>query len=160
MRPRDLRGPRGFSLIELVVVLAVAGITLGIAVAAFGFFRDATAARRAAETFSRDLTMARGVAVRERSAVSIVFDEAERSYVVRTAAGREIQTRDFGRGGEIPLSEIALEFPGDSLTVSGRGVVLFGAMAGPLGVARFRAGSREYFVQFNALAATRIDIFN
>jgi len=154
-----LRGRSGFSLIELVVVLLVTSVTLGIGIASFQAYYNSSATRRAAELFVHDLATARATAIRERSSVTIAFNEAARSYEIRTSEGRLLLARSFAPGSEISLTVLALEVAGDSIVFSPRGVVDLSGVVGSLGVARFEAGERSAFATFNALGAAEVEGF-
>jgi type II secretion system protein H len=147
---------RGFSLIEMVIVLVVAALTMGVAVNSMRDYSQRTAARRAADVFARDLQIARATAIRERNTVVIDFDEAGLSYVVRTSAGRIVNTRAFGAGGEIRLQAIDLALDGDSVPFSARGIATLAGAVGSLATATFTVGSHEYEVSFSALGASEV----
>ncbi|MEQ1919385.1 MAG: type II secretion system protein, partial [Elusimicrobiota bacterium] len=67
---------RGFTLIEVLVVLTLVGIGLTYASLTFGGYFQRIAAQRAAQVFAQDLTMARNWATRGRRAVVIRFYES------------------------------------------------------------------------------------
>ena len=85
----------GVTLLEMTTVLVLAGVTLGFGSLAFGDYYKRTAARRAAQVFAQDLTLARTTAVRIRETVVIQFNEDTRSYVVETGSV-ELSARRFG----------------------------------------------------------------
>lgn len=149
----------GFSLLELVIVLVIVGVTLGIGMVGYRSYQEGTAARRAAEVFAMDLSVARSSAVRERRPVTVIFDEANLSYRIQTSEGRVIRVRDFSPGGEIRVGAISLDLDGDEVVFNGRGIADLAGASGSLGRARFQAGSGRYEVQFNALGTARIEPF-
>ena len=53
------RGARGFSLIELTVVLILASVTLGMGIGGLSGYRQRVAAHHAAQLFVLDLSLAR-----------------------------------------------------------------------------------------------------
>lgn len=95
--------------------------------------------------------------MRGRQAVSVVFDEGNRSYVVRRITGDSIVLRGFSNGEDIVLSGIDLQMPGDSLVFDSRGIVDLSEISDPLGRAVFQSGTRSYDVWFNSMGATRLD---
>src|SRR5688500_15058776 len=111
------------------------------------------AARRAAQVFSRDLALARSMAVRGREKVTIHFYESTKWYEVNTASGRTLATRRFGADGDVSLNSVAFDQPGDSLVFSSRGV---GTISGSLGTASFSAGGITYQVSFNGIGASQV----
>jgi prepilin-type N-terminal cleavage/methylation domain-containing protein len=148
---------RGFSLLEMAVALVVVAVITGLSVLSFGEYSRRTAARRAAEVFGRDLAVARATAVAERTPVAVVFDEAAGSYLIRTAGGDVLVSRNFGSGGEIPLSSIDLEVDADSVIFSERGILDFTGIPGSLAAALFQAGDRTYRVSFNATGMAEVE---
>lgn len=147
----------GFSLLELVVVVVIIAVMLAIAGASFTDWRDRSAARRAAQVFARDLSMARSTSARGREEVVIRFFETSRWYTISTSSGREIVRRRFGTREEVPLSAIDLQMPGDSLVFDVRGMVDLSGVAATLGEARFASGPVVYQVAFNSLGTSRVD---
>ncbi len=146
----------GFTLIELLVVLVIAAVTLAIVAVTFNRYLDRTAARRAAELFSQDLSVARGWASRSRQRVVLDFDEGGKSYRIRVQAGDTLVSRSFDGDSEIPLSSLDLQFTGDTVAFDGRGVADLSGAGGPLGRAVFTAGSTTYAVSFNSLGSSRV----
>jgi prepilin-type N-terminal cleavage/methylation domain-containing protein len=144
----------GFSLLELMVVLIISAVLLAIAAITFTDYNERSSARRAAQVFAGDLTLARSMAVRGREIVTIKFDEGSMWYTVTTATGRELARRRFGATGEVTLSAVSLDLTGDSLQFSTRGVGNLGAAT--LGSAVFSAGSIGYQVQFNSMGASTV----
>jgi len=141
----------GFTLIELLMVIAVLGIVLLLGVESWRRYRVAAAVDRAVPTISADVGLARSVAVRRRSPVSVVFDEAGRSYAVRVeATGDTVVTRRFGEGSEVLLSALELA-PGSSLTFDARGL-----LAGGSATIRAAREDVEQLIELNATGRSRI----
>ena len=150
----------GFSLLELLVVMLIVGVTVGIGVMGYRTYAENTAARRAAEVFAMDLSLARSAAVRERRPVTVEFDEANLVYRIETGEGRLVRMRDFSAGGEIRLGSIALVDPaGGVFEFSPRGHADLSGTGSGLGMARFVAGGGRYQVTFNALGTSRVEPF-
>ena len=75
------REARGFSLIELTVILLLAGVALGLGTGTLSKYKQRVAAQRAAQLFVGDLSLARAHAVRGRESVVIRFFESSRSLL-------------------------------------------------------------------------------
>lgn len=67
------RARRGFTIIELVVTLALFGVLLGLGVPAFTIFIQNTQIRNAAETVMTGLTQAKSEAIRRNTPVRFQF---------------------------------------------------------------------------------------
>lgn len=151
---------RGFTLLELLIVVVLAGVTLGFAGLTFSGYFQRSSARRAAQVFARDLTLARSTAVRAREKVVLRFYPSTRWYqIVTQASGTEIVRRRFGVNADIDLSEIDLRFRGDTMVFNMRGVIDFANQenTGSLGLATFTAGTTEYGVSFNTMGASKVE---
>jgi prepilin-type N-terminal cleavage/methylation domain-containing protein len=148
----------GFTMIELAVVIAVAGIVVTLGTLTFsGYFRR-NSARRAAQVFAQDLVAARSFAVRSQEPVVIRFYEGSLWYEVEAqSSAEEIARRRFGGEADIDLSGVTLDTDGDSLVFSARGVADMSGAAGSLGTATFSSGDVTYTVSFNGMGASKID---
>lgn len=141
-------------MLEMSIVLVIGLVLLSITVGTMTHYNERTSARRAAQVFARDLTLARSTAVRGRETVTIQFYESAKWYSVTTATGRELARRRFGATQEVPLSAVAVDLAGDSVRFSNRGV---GNLSGStLGTATFTAGNVAYQVQFNSMGASKV----
>ncbi len=81
---------RGFTLIEIVVVLVILAITALLAVPVFGTAADMQV-RSAADKIAADLDYAKGLAVTRQKPYTLVFFPSEEKYQVQDAAGAEIK---------------------------------------------------------------------
>jgi len=154
----DGRAGSGFTLIELVVVLSISAVVVTMGTLTFSGYFQRSSARRAAQVFSQDLVAARSFAVRSQDPVVIRFYESTRWYeVVVQSSSAEIGRGRFGSGGDIELSDIALDVAGDSLVFDGRGMADMSGAGGALGTARFSSGATTYTVSFNGMGASKID---
>ena len=152
------RGRRGYTLLELVIVLVVMSVVTTFGVLSFSGYFQRTAAQRAAQVFARDLTMARGWATRGRRAVVIRFYESAMRYeVVEQSTGTQVAVRRFGTNADIDLSAVSFDFAGDTVVFDSRGAADLSGAAGPLGVATFSSGAASYTVSFNSMGASKID---
>jgi prepilin-type N-terminal cleavage/methylation domain-containing protein len=73
----------GFTLLELVIVLAVAGILLGLAVPRLFALRDRSAVRSAINEVGESFSVARDAAITQRTSAAVVFDTAAGTVEVR-----------------------------------------------------------------------------
>lgn len=147
-------------MIEILMVLVVVGITLSFAGLTFSGYFQRSSARRAAQVFAQDLTLARSSAIRAREAVVIRFFEATRWYqIVALGSETELVRRRFGVNGDIGLSSIDLVFRSDTVVFSPRGIADLANIqgVGSLGEARFALGATEYSVFFNSMGASKVE---
>lgn len=150
----------GFTLLELTIVLILAGLTLGFAALSFGSYFQRSSARRAAQVFARDLTLARSSAMRAQEAVVIRFFESSRWYqVVALDSGTELVRRRFGVNADVDLSAIDLLFRGDTVVFNSRGIADLSNIqgGGTLGEAEFESGTVTYGVSFNSMGASSVE---
>lgn len=151
-------GGLGFTIIEVVVVLALIAIALTFAMVAFSGYFQRVSAQRAAQLFAQDLTLARMWAVRSREPVVIRFYEASLWYEVETEnTATEVARRRFGTDADIDLSAVSLDFAGDSVVFDSRGIADLTGAGGSLGTATFSSGAVSYTVSFNSMGASKID---
>lgn len=149
---------RGFTVVELIIVLTLTGIMMSLAGVTVGRYFGRSAARRAAQVFAHDLTQARMFAVRSREPVIVRFYEGTLRYEVVTRDGdTELMARRFTGGSGLDLSALVLDVDGDSLVFDRTGAVDLGGAPGPLGTARFEAGDASYTVSFNGLGASKLE---
>ena len=85
----------GFTVIETVAVLVVAGILLSIAVPRFSSVRDASAVRASMTDLGAAFSAARQMAVTRRTTVSVVLDTAAGEVLLR-AEGRILLRHALG----------------------------------------------------------------
>ena len=151
------RGARGFSLLELTVVLVIGGVMMAIGSAALSGYSQRTAAHRAAQLFGRDLSLARAHAVRARRSVVIRFSESSRWYSISTIpTGTELIWRRFNEDADISLAGIDLEMLGDTVFFTSRGIADLSGASGQLGIATFSSAGATYIVSFNSLGASMV----
>lgn len=147
----------GFTVLELLVVLLLASVTMGGVGLAFSRYSARASARQAAEIFRQDLRLARSWAAGSKRPVTVRFSEAGLRYVIRIQGGDTLLVRSFGPGAEIRLTSLDLRLGGDSLAFDSRGVAhLSGAPSGT-GEALFSAANSTYAVRFNSLGLARVE---
>jgi prepilin-type N-terminal cleavage/methylation domain-containing protein len=151
-------GRRGFTLLELAIVLTISATLLGFAALTFGSYAQRTSAQRAALVFVRDLALARSTALRSRESVVIRFYEGSRWYQVSTVeTDTEVTRRRFGVNADVDLAGIDLRMPGDTLVFGPNGMADLSDASGSLGEAWFSAGAIEYSVLFNSMGAAKVE---
>lgn len=152
------RGAGGFTILELTIVLVLAGLTLAVAGLTFGGYFQRSAAQRAAQLFAQDLTLARTTAVRTREAVVIRFYESSRWYEVEVQSSAvELTRRRFGTNADIDLSAISLSLTGDSVVFNARGMADLSGAGSALGSATFSSGDNSFTVSFNSMGASKVE---
>jgi type IV fimbrial biogenesis protein FimT len=113
---------RGFSLIELLIGLALIGILSVMAVPAYQFWIKNVQIRNAAEGVLNGLQLARAEAVRRNALVQLIFATATGSgWTISTVVGgTEIQARSANEGSESALVTIT-PLGADRITFNGMG---------------------------------------
>jgi len=113
---------RGFSLIELLIGLALIGILSVMAVPAYQFWIQNVQIRNAAEGVLNGLQLARAEAVRRNALVQLIFTTATGSgWTISTVVGgTEIQARSANEGSESALVTIT-PLGADRITFNGMG---------------------------------------
>lgn len=141
----------GFTLVELLIVMSIVSLSLLIANSSYISFRESSALNRAARVVAADVALTRSYAIRNRTAVALVADEATRSYVVRDAAGKVYLNRMFDAASDMGLESLDVSLPGDSIAFNSRGMLTLGTATIDVG----RSGSSRR-VTLNAIGRWRI----
>jgi prepilin-type N-terminal cleavage/methylation domain-containing protein len=76
----------GFSLLELVIVLALVGLLMAMAAPRFAAMRDGASVRAAMANLGADFSMARQSAITRRTTVAVVLDTSSGTVEVRSAS--------------------------------------------------------------------------
>jgi len=153
VRPQSVGG---FTLLEMTMALLIASITLAGFSVAYMSYRSSVSARRAAQVFAQDLSVARSYSVRSRDTVKVVFIESTPRYVISSSAGDTLVDRSFDPTAEIVLDTMDLDVSGDSIFFDSRGRIDFSGISGSLGVARFILSNGRFRVRFNLLGTSRV----
>lgn len=114
----------GFTLVELLITLTIMSVVGLIANSSYSDFKQRTILNRAAQVVASDVVLARTYAIRERTNVSLVADEANQSYEIRDAAGNVLKTRWFDANSDLRLVQLDVIAGGDSLTFNARGMLV------------------------------------
>lgn len=114
------RKPGGFTLIELMVAVAVMGIMLMLAVPAMGTWLGNAAIRTNAEAISNAVQFARTEAIRRNASVRITIDAAGTSWnITMVSDGTVVQERS----ADANASKVAVTFePAASRTITFSGL--------------------------------------
>ncbi|MFO7569309.1 MAG: prepilin-type N-terminal cleavage/methylation domain-containing protein [Smithellaceae bacterium] len=78
-----IRGNNGFSLIELLITIAIMGIVLAIAAPNFTRYRDNTNLREAARDISSDIQLCKQRALSENAEYSMTFNVGLNNYTIK-----------------------------------------------------------------------------
>lgn len=145
-------GQAGFTILELLIVIAMLGIVFAVGMRGFRQFNESTIVDQAARSLGSDVTLARSYAIRRGGNVALVANEGARSYVIRDWAGNVLGAGSFGAGSDTPLTALDIDTTGDSLTFNSRGMLTSG---GTVQIDMTRNGLTKR-LEVSALGRTRI----
>jgi len=151
MRPGDRTSERGFTLVEMLIVVTILSLVSLIANTSFRNFRERATLNRAARVIAADIALTRSYAIRERQNVSLVADEASRTYAIRTAGGDTLAVRSLDSSTDLAIDSLNVLATGDSITFNSRGMLLTAVAQVDVGRA---SGDRR--VQVNGIGRARI----
>jgi prepilin-type N-terminal cleavage/methylation domain-containing protein len=120
-----MRGERGFSLVEMLLVLGITLVLTTFAVPLTASVVDASRARQAATFAAVRLRFARQQAVARSASTGLVFDQIGSRWIIRICVdgnGNGLRRADLGSGKDTcpegPL-DVAVMFPGVQVAVDG-----------------------------------------
>ena len=144
---------RGLTLIELLIGMVMLAILLAIGFQGLKSFNESAVPDRAATAIAGDVTLTRSYAIQRGQSVSLIADEANRSYRIETTGGDVLQRRRFDASTDLPLTVLDVRTAGDDITFNSRGMLAGGVSSVTVEIARFDTERR---IQVNALGRTRI----
>lgn len=119
---------RGFSLVELMIVIAIMGILLTMALPSWHRYRLNADLKSAAREIAGDIFTLKQRAVGEQSPYRIIFDLGNHSYqLINVSTGNVVRTRnltEFGYG----ITMTGSTFNNDTINFSTRGTVAPGSI--------------------------------
>lgn len=115
MRSMPNRAARGFSLVELMVVVAVLAVLLAMAIPGFRSWRINANIRSVAEGINDGLQFARGEAVRRNTPVEFVLNNADGGWTVRLIDTTVLQQKP---AGEVDANVTVTRTPNTTWTVT------------------------------------------
>ena len=119
---RQFSNQRGFTIIELVMVLAVSSILVSFAILRIAPTLESARVRRSAALIATDLQYAQMIAARQRRPVVIIASEALRGYMIRDAASTTVY-REAYLGTDTDFNLDQLEADPTTLEIFPNGVV-------------------------------------
>jgi prepilin-type N-terminal cleavage/methylation domain-containing protein len=103
---------RGYTIIELIIVVVVFGVLLSVAFVRLGPVLEHARVQRAATVLSTDLQYAQMLAVRQRKPVAVIINESLKGYVIRERDTATVYRQRFlGDGSEFLLDEFTATAP-------------------------------------------------
>lgn len=140
---------RGFTLIETMIVVVVAGLVLAMGVPAFAKYRSTLALRQARNQLTQDLRYARQMAVTRRAAVFIRFGNGTSTtdittYLIHcdTDADRIVDTNEIRSTKKMPKGSWirrSMLSPVDTLAFDISGILWPGTTGGSLVITNDRS---------------------
>ncbi|NLY47078.1 MAG: type II secretion system protein [Tissierella sp.] len=101
---------KGYTLIELLIAIALFSILLSIAIPNFNFYTNLREKQEIAE-FKKDLLFARNSAIVENRYYIVYFNHSENSYIIKTGeASPTIKSKTFGQGLKLDIDNLVGSF--------------------------------------------------
>jgi len=151
MRPGDGTSERGFTIVEMLIVVTILSLVALLANTSFRNFRERAILNRAARVVATDMALTRSLAIRERQNVSLVADESGLTYAIRNANGDTLAVRSLDSSSDFAVDSLNVLAAGDSITFNSRGMLLTAVARVDVGRA---SGDRQ--VQVNGVGRARI----
>jgi prepilin-type N-terminal cleavage/methylation domain-containing protein len=105
MTPR-CRGRRGYTVIELLLVMVIISVIVGITYVRLGPTLERARVRGAASVLAGDLQYAQVMAARLRTPMVISMNTAALTYQIADRAGAVYRSRDLSAAGDFALGEL------------------------------------------------------
>jgi len=111
--------PSGFSLVELMIGIAVMAILLGVALPSFQTWIRNTQIRNAAESITNGLQRARAEAVAQNTNVTFALGATDSSWTVTAADGTPIDSRAAAEGStDVTCTALAADLATAATTIT------------------------------------------
>jgi len=107
-------GNDGFTLLELIVVLVIAGLSAAVVFFSIGRLHEKTLFNQDARKVYQTLRKARGMALAEKRDVIVSVDERTGGYGIGFNEGEVFSTQGVGRGTEITGTDVVFYSKGNS----------------------------------------------
>ena len=126
-----MRGQRGFSLVEMMIVVVLLAIVSAIAVPSFTQMIQNTRIRTAAESIQNGLQVARAEAVKRNAKVKFQLNDADSGWVVCEVANvaddcpdeEQIQSRSTAEGSTADVTATVVPAGNTSVVFTGMGLI-------------------------------------
>ncbi|MBI9083945.1 MAG: prepilin-type N-terminal cleavage/methylation domain-containing protein [Desulfobacterales bacterium] len=113
-RGRSGHGSHGFSLVELMVVIAIAGVVMAVSVPAYLSYLPRIRLREAAREIGSDMQYIKVQAIKTNTTTAVLFNPAG-TYQVITDSGEAAGSENWTDGGEVVRKTVTLsDFKGVS----------------------------------------------
>lgn len=133
--------------------MTLVSIILGVGFSGFRDYREATVVDRAVEAVAADVRLARSFAIQRRGPVSMIVDEAARTYALRDESTTDtLLERRFDAASELPLTVLDV-VDDDRLVFDSRGILTATATV-RIDVG---AGDRQRSIAVSRLGRTKLD---
>lgn len=149
MRNKNIVGPAGFTLPELLITLTVVGTLAALGASGLMNLREATSMRAATWSVRNHLVLARSLAVARREKIRIRLD-ASGDLVLLTPSGERVAASAVGPASDVPVDSLRVRPP--TLRFNARG------QAAPGSVYLYR-GDRVVRVVSNFLGRLRVESY-
>ncbi len=156
-----MRGTRGFSILELMVVVGIMAIAASMAIPGYFSWKSKQSLLKASSEVMDLIPLARMAAIKENAPVVVSFNPANRSYVVfvddgaGVAAYKDNGSRDANergvRAGVLSGTEITLatSFSDNKLLIDGRGLL---TSSGSVTLSHPQLGAKQVAITLTGMA--------
>lgn len=105
----NMTDKKGYTLIELLIVIALFSILLSIALPNLAFYRNIMERQEISE-FKKDLLFARNSAIVENKSYTVAFNHERNSYNIKTGSRPPIKSKTFNHGLKLTENKLANSF--------------------------------------------------